>query len=519
MTAFAPYDDSAANLSAFNLGVFANEFLWNVDQAVVAGSGHHRIAALALIRRLQALGAEFTELKTDAPFQVVLNEIREYLPDNVTQSYGESWDDELSRGMDTSDCRSEGEWWYGHFSLDRERQRLRQVIVDETLQSPEQRLWFRLGDLIDSGRHRPDVGHQIYQGPPGFIGPPSPHHTQGSDGGSMWSPFNPDWGGVGAPASEQLPGLWTFSSGQLPPRPEWWQEVVHLCQQLDVPCNPDEPDLSSPQLVVAIVEQLIESARSMLCDRQSDASVPSALASAAMAGSGGEQQQSTTCSPIVRPEHRGDEESSPAGGEADVLNRSSCVLPTGDGASSEFDVANTPQAARDGTVPTKALVSSNRVEASGGVDSTQMNDRGSGPIDADAPQPADTTPDHGADQAAHSPQTGPPVEEPEKIGNWRFWPVQVEFKDNTRFGLTDQPRAILKCLLQTKNPDGWVGWTRLANDAWEKDAEPDSKAVITGVSRLRAKLKKGLENQCPSDPITSQGSKTDLSFRIDSSLR
>ena len=98
MTASAPKNDSAANLSTFNLGVFANQFLWNLDQAVVAGSEYHRVVALGLIRRLQVIGAEFTEMRTDAPLQIVLDKIRKQLPDNVSQEYGEWWDDVLSSG-------------------------------------------------------------------------------------------------------------------------------------------------------------------------------------------------------------------------------------------------------------------------------------------------------------------------------------------------------------------------------------------------------------------------------------
>ena len=171
MTDVASTDDSATNLSAFNLGVFSNQLLWNLDQAVLARSERHRIAALGLVQRLQAIGADFTEMRTDEPLQVALSEIRKELPENVSQSRGEWLDDMLSSGRDPSDDSSDGEWWYSHFGLDQKRKRLWHVIVDATLQTAEQRLWFELGELIDSGRHRPDTGCHVYLFNPWLVGP------------------------------------------------------------------------------------------------------------------------------------------------------------------------------------------------------------------------------------------------------------------------------------------------------------------------------------------------------------
>ena len=40
MTDAASKDDSENNLAAFELGVYANQFLWNLDQAFVGNRSH-----------------------------------------------------------------------------------------------------------------------------------------------------------------------------------------------------------------------------------------------------------------------------------------------------------------------------------------------------------------------------------------------------------------------------------------------------------------------------------------------
>ena len=74
MTNVASKDDSENNLAAFELGVYANQFLWNLDQAFVAESEPHRNVALGLIERLSAIGAAFTEMKNNAPFENFLRD-------------------------------------------------------------------------------------------------------------------------------------------------------------------------------------------------------------------------------------------------------------------------------------------------------------------------------------------------------------------------------------------------------------------------------------------------------------
>ena len=276
MTDVASTDDSATNLSAFNLGVFSNQLLWNLDQAVLARSERHRIAALGLVQRLQAIGADFTEMRTDEPLQVALSEIRKELPENVSQSRGEWLDDMLSSGRDPSDDSSDGEWWYSHFGVGRERESLRRVIVDSTLHTPQQRLWFELGALIDSGRHRPDTGYHVYRFNPWLVGPlPATTNPQSieaiNDGPESPLPIG------NLPAAEQGPQLRTFEPGELPPRQEWWLGLTHLCEGLRVPCNPEPPDLSTSSSIIDTAENLIERVQVALGASRTDANVPTVV--------------------------------------------------------------------------------------------------------------------------------------------------------------------------------------------------------------------------------------------------
>lgn len=269
MTVIDPTHDSGDCLFAFNLGVFSNELLWNLDQAVLAGSKRHREDALGLVQRLQAIGSKYTGMRTDAPLQLVLNEIREELPENIPESRAEWLDDNSSRYRDPADERSDGEWLYDQFGLGRIRKKLRQVIIDATLATPLQRLSCELGMLIDSGRHRPDTGAHIYRFNPWLLGPmpavPTPKSDPKND-----TVLEDQSSTVSTDAYEQQPLFRTFEPGELPPRPGWWQELTHLCEELHVPCSPEPPDLSTTTGIIDTVELLIEKARANLAELQSD---------------------------------------------------------------------------------------------------------------------------------------------------------------------------------------------------------------------------------------------------------
>ncbi len=139
MTDVAPRNDSDSNLSAFELGVYANQFLWNLDQAFVAGSNDHRLAALGLINGLRSCGAGLVEMKPDMPLSEFLKQIERYLPAKPGSSFMEPIFDSLSHGQDEQDIRPEGEWVYSEHEVGKEREELKRVIVKGTLQTPQQR--------------------------------------------------------------------------------------------------------------------------------------------------------------------------------------------------------------------------------------------------------------------------------------------------------------------------------------------------------------------------------------------
>ena len=258
MTDAASKDDSENNLAAFELGVYANQFLWNLDQAFVAESEPHRNMALGLIERLSAIGAAFTEMKNNAPFENFLREIRGYLPATLRSQRVEALEDFISEIFNVDSDLSEGERWYQFLDpFGQEREKLRKILFDDTVQTLQQRQWFRLGWLIDAGRHPPDTGHCLYKFQPTRNRRRLPPALAQPD------LINDD--------EPEVPMFRTFEAGELSPQGEWWQSVFGLGQQLDVPCNSNEPDQSTASSVVDAVEQMIASVRETIAPLQSDA--------------------------------------------------------------------------------------------------------------------------------------------------------------------------------------------------------------------------------------------------------
>ena len=258
MTDAASKDDSENNLAAFELGVYANQFLWNLDQAFVAESEPHRNMALGLIERLSAIGAAFTEMKNNAPFENFLREIRGYLPATLRSQRVEALNGFISQSFNVDSDLSEGERWYQFLDpFGQEREKLRKILFDDTVQTLQQRQWFRLGWLIDAGRHPPDTGHCLYKFQPTRNRRRLPPALAQPD------LINDD--------EPEVPMFRTFEAGELSPQGEWWQSVFGLGQQLDVPCNSNEPDQSTASSVVDAVEQMIASVRETIAPLQSDA--------------------------------------------------------------------------------------------------------------------------------------------------------------------------------------------------------------------------------------------------------
>ncbi len=263
MTDAARRDESDSNLSAFRLGVFANEFLWNLDQAVVADSEPHRRVALGLVQRLGAIGAIFTGMRTDAPLQDFLKGAREHLPDRMTGNYSVWFSDLLLAGEEDGDGINAGELWYSNFGVRSEREKLLKVIVDSTLSTTQQRQWFLLGLLIDSGRHPPDTGSHLYK----FNPPRDRRHVVPVNSQSIVTNDDEDED----EDEPELPPLRVLEPGELRPGRDWWREVVKLSEQVKVPCNFVEPDLSTASSIVNAVMQMIENTSKAIAAPRPDA--------------------------------------------------------------------------------------------------------------------------------------------------------------------------------------------------------------------------------------------------------
>ena len=223
-----------------------------------------------------------------------------------------------------------------------------------------------------------------------------------------------------------------------------------------MPCNQEQPDLSTATAIIGYVEQMIESVRNGLAD--SSLTVPAARSAI--------DELPLTKSKTV-------ELGGSVIGERAVDATASHIVSTG--------IPVSPNDSEPPATPVEEIVAGLEEE------------------EGDSPQ---------SDEA-----------ELKTYGKWQFLPAQVRFGALSPFPLVDLPRRILQRLVETTNPDGWISWKNLADDAWEKDADPNREAVIKGVSRLKSELKNGLGIQCPSDPIESMGQKNDLSYRIAPSLR
>ncbi|MCX7406671.1 MAG: hypothetical protein NTZ32_01150 [Planctomycetales bacterium] len=449
MTDAASKDDSENNLAAFELGVYANQFLWNLDQAFVAESEPHRNMALGLIERLSAIGAAFTEMKNNAPFENFLREIRGYLPATLGSQRAETLEDFISEIFNVDSDLSEGERWYQFLDpFGQEREKLRKILFDDTVQTLQQRKWFRLGWLIDAGRHPPDTGHCLYKFQP------TRNRRRLPPALAQPNLINDD--------EPEVPMFRTFEAGELSPQGEWWQSVFGLGQQLDVPCNSNEPVLSTASTIVEIVEQLIESARKTIA-----ANAPSLLTALNY-----EYQWTPPGSPNDGTERKDQKVTSPAGGEAGIKSGDS------------------------GTPQQNAGESGSAGGHKSSLEGKKLTPDGEGP----ALKGKDLT-----------------------RSKWNFsLPVDVTYGDSCTFRLVDLSRKLFARLVNTNNPQGWVNWKSLADDVWTNNKNNKNKTiqrmtVIKGIDRLNVILQSGLK--CDHKPIKSDGTIDDLCYRIDPSLR
>jgi len=468
MTDAARRDESDSNLSAFRLGVFANEFLWNLDQAVVADSEPHRRVALGLVQRLGAIGAIFTGMRTDAPLQDFLKGAREHLPDRMTGNYSVWFSDLLLAGEEDGDDINAGELWYSNFGVRSEREKLLKVIVDSTLSTTQQRQWFLLGLLIDSGRHPPDTGSHLYK----FNPPRDRRHVVPVNSQSIVTNDDED------EDEPELPPLRVLEPGELRPGRDWWREVVGLSEQLKVPCNFVEPDLSTASSIVETVEQMIASARTTI-----KANAPAPLISL----SDGHQQPASGL-PTVGTAHKDPEVSPLAGGGTDVLNGNS-----------------TEQ--RD-----------EEVEVS---QSDEMMDPTIVPKPPDENQPQNTSTSIPESTSAGDSKENPNQVQGTRFGRWTIYKYHVQFDGLPPLNMTWSYRKIFQCLLEHRhNP---VDQAHLIEVGWGPNSQRSKTNLIPLISilgkQLRNYLKETLGDQLPQELILCPARGKDLCYQLNPAVR
>ena len=157
-------DEVARFRAAFELGLLANEAAWNFDQALFALSRIHRQELSIVLQKLRGVGARLSSMTTGSSLAKVLKRVEEWTP-----SFDEEWFSEaVERATYEAVTRLPTQAPYITYFQELRcgmldiRHELEDPIVNSTLQTPTERLWFRLGVLVDSGRHRPDVARQSF---------------------------------------------------------------------------------------------------------------------------------------------------------------------------------------------------------------------------------------------------------------------------------------------------------------------------------------------------------------------
>jgi len=475
MTDAASKDDSENNLAAFELGVYANQFLWNLDQAFVAESEPHRNMALGLIERLSAIGAAFTEMKNNAPFENFLREIRGYLPATLRSQRVEALNGFISQSFNVDSDLSEGERWYQFLDpFGQEREKLRKILFDDTVQTLQQRKWFRLGWLIDAGRHPPDTGHCLYKFQP------TRNRRRLPPALAQPNLINDD--------EPEVPMFRTFEAGELSPQGEWWQSVFGLGQQLDVPCNSNEPDQSTASSVVDAVEQMIASVRETIAPLQSDARHQSKDATSSLLALSDGQQQSASGSPTVGNAPKDQEVPPLTGGGAGVLKGDS-----------------TEQRGED-----SAVIQTNET-----IDSTGE------PSQLDQNRHQDCFADNPDSATGKKPKEKSEQERGTRIGRWTIYHHQVQFDGLSRVEMTHNYRCVFECLL--KHEHNAVDQTTLIDIGWGLNSGKDAKNLKPLISKLQKQLRNYLKDtlgkQLPKKLFLCKAKGKDLCYQLDPSVR
>ena len=157
-------DEVARCEAAFELGLLANEAAWNFDQALFALSRIHRQELSIVLQKLRGVGARLSSMTTDSALAQVLKRIEEWIPSLDDEWFSELVEQATGEAIRQVTAQSPNSTYHEILQSPvlNIRHELEDPIANSTLQTPTERLWFRLGVLVDSGRHRPDVARQSF---------------------------------------------------------------------------------------------------------------------------------------------------------------------------------------------------------------------------------------------------------------------------------------------------------------------------------------------------------------------
>ena len=266
-------DEVARCLAAFELGLLANEAAWNFDQALFALSRIHRQELSIVLQKLRGVGARLSSMTTDSALAQVLKRIEEWIPSFDEEWFSEAVERAANEAVTRQPTQAPNITYFQELRcgmLD-VRHELEDPIVNSTLQTPTERLWFRLGVLADSGRHRPDVARQSFdidlQEPLAAVNAysndaaTSPEALPPAEGGVGWNDL-----GFSRNRQREVPRNRTFSPGEQVPPEDWPGQVIALLKLIDPKSLVDHEEvlISGPQSVIEATERLITTISSLL---------------------------------------------------------------------------------------------------------------------------------------------------------------------------------------------------------------------------------------------------------------
>ena len=278
-------DEVARCLAAFELGLLANEAAWNFDQALFALSRIHRQELSIVLQKLRGVGARLSSMTTDSALAQVLKRIEEWIPSFDEEWFSEAVERAAYEAVTRLPTQAPNITYFQELRcgmLD-VRHELEDPIVNSTLQTPTERLWFRLGVLADSGRHRPDVARFAFEF--NLEIPSVAEAATDDDSAEPSSRILPvddvrslctQWFSgtslrpvprfrVVAPG-DTIPPIEELQQGTLPPSDDWQGQALTLLKQIKPKEESDYDAIlkSDPKSVLDATERLIDTIRKHL---------------------------------------------------------------------------------------------------------------------------------------------------------------------------------------------------------------------------------------------------------------